>query len=111
MASSKVRKPLPMRSANVSASAQASELPSTESANNSGPLVKIFSDKDYEQEAFEKANSSAGHGFQLEHLKVRHWHQCHNTRPNTPAQEAKEASMGTMILFVVTSKLLKLLSV
>lgn len=42
----------------------------TATAEHEGVVVKIFADKDYEQEAFEKANQSAGHGFKLQHLRV-----------------------------------------
>lgn len=64
---------------------QASDAASSGTPEHEGVLVKIFSDKDYEQEAFEKANLSAGHGFELQHLRVCLFRSpvIHTTLPNT----------------------------
>ena len=68
------RRPELRRSTSISATLrpeQESSSTSTPPDDHTGIVVKIFADKDYEQEAFKKANQSAGHGFHLQHLRVR----------------------------------------
>ena len=71
MIAQRCSKPMPTAQCrSMSTGAQASVVTNS-TGSHAGVAVKIFSDKDYEQEAFEKANLSAGHGFDLQHLSVR----------------------------------------